>query len=205
MTYQTLNPLAEYRLNLTSRPAEFYPHAAEQGWLVLDAPYQRGQVWTTSQKMALIRSFMIGVPVGAVIVNDRARGKWTGGEGPDPHLQPLAVIDGVQRISTVLAWYASQLPVPASWWHPDAIDNPIDTEDGLYITYSGLTLPWQRRSGRWIVPTCEASLESLEAEAEVYLLVNGGGTPQTDEDMARAAKIATSKTTTEDHSKGDPR
>jgi hypothetical protein len=36
----------------------------------------------------------------------------------------------------------------------------------------------------------EAKLPSLRAEAELYLLVNGGGTAQSDEDTARAATIA---------------
>jgi hypothetical protein len=36
----------------------------------------------------------------------------------------------------------------------------------------------------------EQQLPTLEKEAEIFLLVNGGGTPQTDADMAKAARVA---------------
>ena len=34
--------------------------------LDLNPPYQRGRVWTTDQKIALVRSWLIGVPTGRV-------------------------------------------------------------------------------------------------------------------------------------------
>jgi len=40
-----------------------------------------------------------------------------------------------------------------------------------------------------LLPLIEVKLPDLRAEAELYLLVNGGGIMQTDEDMERAARV----------------
>lgn len=40
------------------------------------------------------------------------------------------------------------------------------------------------------MPVAVGKLNSVKEEAAVYLRVNGSGTPQSDEDMSRAARIA---------------
>ena len=62
--------------------------------------------------------------------------------------------------------------------------------DGPYVTYLGLSLPGQRfMANNALLPLIEVKLPDLRAEAELYLLVNGGGIMQTDEDMERAARV----------------
>jgi hypothetical protein len=67
-----------------------------------------------------------------------------------------------------------------------------DTDDGPYVRYTGLTVPGQRLfANRALLMIAETKDCATEAdEARFYLLVNGGGTQQTDADMANAARVA---------------
>ena len=37
-------------------------------WMDLNAPYQRGSVWTLDMRRNLIKSLLMGLPVGSIIV-----------------------------------------------------------------------------------------------------------------------------------------
>jgi hypothetical protein len=188
MTKQTTAPLEELRLYATARNARDLANMVADGLMTVDTPYQRGPVWTLDQRQALIRSFMQGIPVPAIVVNTRAYVYgWEGDEAAS-----YAVIDGKQRMLTVIAWFAGDFAVPASWFNPEHVETTEDTDDGPYVRFTGLTVVGQRKQSiaRFLMPMCEAKLPNVRAEAEVYLLLNGGGTPQTDEDMDRARAVA---------------
>lgn len=164
----------------------------------LDAPYQRGAVWTIDQQRALVKSLLMGLPIGSVIVSALPYR-----EGREASYR---VVDGKQRILAIRAWMGGQVDVPGWWFRPEQCE--YRERD---VTFPDLTLPGQRRfqnamapalqfdaervwlgrdaggNGRWARRT-EAQM--VVAEAELYLLINGGGTDQTDEDMARAARAA---------------
>lgn len=192
-TLQTTEPLPDYRLSASNRTAR------EVGTTMLpmmdlDPPYQRGSVWTTDQRMALVKSWIMGVPIPSVILNDRGTAAWTQNQGGDVYSTSLpiwGVVDGKQRIETAAEWFGDKLAVPASWFPADRVDLAHDTDDGPYVSYNGLTLPGQRlMANSSLLPVVTSTLPRLEAEAELYLLVNGGGTAQTPQDMARAARVA---------------
>jgi hypothetical protein len=90
-------------------------------------------------------------------------------------------------------WFNGQLAIPASWigdqWIRDDVQ-PVDYGDGPYVTVNHLTETGQRKvSSRMQLPVVTARVDSLEAEAEIYRLVNAGGTAHTSADLAAAAKI----------------
>lgn len=181
MTRQTTTPLARVPMNTYNRAAEHLADQIRNGQIDLNPPYQRGEVWTEDQQVALIFSLMSGLPIPTLILNQRET---------DP---PYAVIDGKQRLTAVAAWFGGELAVPASWFRDGMVATPVDTEDGPYVTFDGLTDLGQRYASRMVLPVGEAMLPTVQAEAEVYLLVNGGGTPQSDADMANAARVADGK------------
>ncbi|MFD4596739.1 DUF262 domain-containing protein [Streptomyces sp. NPDC058464] len=195
MTRQTGLPLEHLSLNVADRQAREIARSFTEFGLDLNPPYQRGRVWTEDQKIALIRSWLTGTPTGVVIFNDRATVEWKAANGHDPteHDEPIyACIDGQQRISTAREWFAGELAVPASWFPGEDVTAPEDTDDGPYVRWSGLALPRQRHfANRAHLTVATARVATVQEEAAIYLLVNGGGTPQTDADMARAARIAT--------------
>lgn len=195
MTRQTATPLVHLGLSASDRQVrELARSFRETFGLDLQPPYQRGRVWSEDQKVALIRSWLTGTPTGVVILNDRTTTEWVDANGYDPVERGEAMyacIDGQQRISTAIDWFNDQLAVPASWFDTEDVTTTEDTVDGPYVRWSGLTLPRQRHfANRAQLAVAVARVATVQDEAAIYLLVNGGGTPQTDSDMNNAAKIA---------------
>lgn len=188
MTRQTSAPLEHTHLASTLRQARELARNAVRGDIDLDPPYQRGQVWTEDQRIALVRSWLLGLPTGVVILSDRAHAAWT---GPDPDAvggAVWAVVDGKQRLSAAVAWFDDGFAVPASWIAPEFINHTSDTANGPYVYFSSLTVAGQRWFvSRALFAVAEfRSAATIHDEAEIYLLVNGGGTVQTQADMQRA-------------------
>jgi hypothetical protein len=196
MTRQTAAPLEHASLNPSARQAREIARTVTEGHLLLSPPYQRGSVWTTDQRIALVESWLRGLPVGVVILADRATEEWrTANPGRDPYETGgafWAVIDGRQRLTTACMWFAGEFAVPASWFPTDRIEFTEDTCDGPYVRYTGLTVPGQRifaNRAQFMVAETKACATEAD-EARFYLLVNGGGTQQTEADMANAARVA---------------
>lgn len=189
-TRQTDSPVEHVSLNATNRPAEFFADQVQRGQMDINPPYQRGDVWTEDQRIALIYSFLSGTPIPAIILNDRTYGRWARSESPYLY----AVIDGKQRILTVIAWLNGELAVPASWFPAEFVETTEDTDDGRYVRFTGLTRVGQRfAERRAALPCAEGRLDSIEDEARVYLLVNGAGVAQTAADLANALRVAEGK------------
>lgn len=170
------------RLNLQSynfTVREFYLRDGEPTRWELNAPYQRGLVWTEEQNRNLIKSLLQGIPVGVIFSNRR---------GHDPML-PSFVVDGQQRISAIRAFREDRLAVPAEWF---AEADRIDVALRGWVRYSNLSRSARIHFDGSTLAVSESTLPSVDAEAELYLLVNFGGVPQTEEDRERAAGIAAS-------------
>lgn len=194
MTRQTAAPLEHLNLNAADRQAREIARLFTEFGLDLNPPYQRGRVWTEDQRVALIRSWCTGTPTGVVIFNDRSAPEWKEANDYDPTERGEAIyacIDGQQRISTARDWFGDELAVPATWFAAEDVQQAENTADGPYVRWSGLTLPRQRHfANRAHLTVATARVATVQEEAAIYLLVNGGGTPQTDADMANAARIA---------------
>jgi hypothetical protein len=191
-SHQVNTPLPDYRLSASNRSAQEVA-GTMFSQIDIEPSYQRGAVWVTGQRIALVKSWIMGVPIPAVILNNRDTPEWRTNEGDAVYqgeAPTWAVVDGKQRIMTARLWFSGDLQVPASWFPVDRVARATRTNDGPYVTYRDLTPTGQRVIGRAQLPVIEAKLPSVRAEAELYLLVNGGGTGQTPEDMARAGRVA---------------
>lgn len=189
MTLQSSAPLVHQSLDASARQARELARLHRTGELILDAPYQRGAVWSTDQRRNLIRSWLLGLPIPAIILNDRGTESWAVANGAQE--QVYAVIDGKQRLESAIAWFTGQLDVPASWFEPDAVERTRDTDDGPYVTFDELTLPGQRwTTNRALLPVASAKVSSVAAEAVIFGLVNGAGVPQDEDTLERARSIA---------------
>lgn len=163
------------RLSYTSgaRNLGAVANMARHGELILDPSYQRGSVWTNDQRVALVRSILSGIPIGAVFLNTRS----------DP-AEPHRVVDGRQRIEAIRDFVAGQVRFPAEWIAPADIAGAPDAE-GL-ICFTDLALPRQRviRMSSQIA-VYETALETEDEERQLFELINFSGTP-----MAPAAEPA---------------
>lgn len=191
MTFQTDGPVREIPMTATGRAWGDLVHQVQAGDISYDLPYQRGAVWTNEQRIMLVYSILSGTPVPALVFNLRPHSMWFGRGGEQ--LPIVAVIDGKQRIMAVRMFMEGELAVPSSWFPADRVEVTEDTEDGPYVRYMGLSRVAQRFFENTPVSVVEARLKSVAEEAGVYLRVNGSGTPQTTEDMTRAAGIAEPK------------
>lgn len=193
MTRQTNAPIQAYESQSSARSAREIARIFTESDGDLSPKYQRGSVWTNDQRIGLVRSWLMDVPIPAIIINDRIFGPWPDG-GPDGTPQggySYSVIDGKQRIETAVAWFSGGFAVPASWFPADVVEQTEDTDDGPYVRYTGLVRPEQRHQAlRFQLPTVEARVATIEDEASLYLLVNGEGTPQTEQSMKDAARVA---------------
>lgn len=187
MTRQTRTPLTRLPTTASLWTIEEYTGRIRRGEMLLDPPYQRGPAWIDQQRVDLMRSWLQGVPVPAVVLNERTHPTW---RHTDRELRvTYAVVDGRQRLATALAWQDGDLAIPASWLPADWIHTTEPTGDGPYVRITGLYHP--RRVGRLVdLPCVRAQVPTLAAEAALYLLVNGAGTPQSTVDLARAAAVA---------------
>jgi len=192
--------LGEWSLENLSRPAEtFYGHIkntnnADQ-W-DLTAPYQRQSVWSDEQRRNLIKSMIMGLPIGTVIISKLP---------PNRELS-YRIVDGKQRIETIQQFAGNKFSVPGWWFAARAL---IDGEQARprNVFYRDLTGFGQRSIDFATLPSLEfdvtrvwnpATREAestpetgwVAREAELFLLVNFGGVDQTDADRARAVNVA---------------
>lgn len=185
MTFQTQAPIAHRSLPVTTRQAREIINFREYG-LDLNPRYQRGSVWTTEQRVALIRSWLAGVPVPAVTINDRSRDFEGDGEFT------YAVIDGKQRIETAIEWLEGRLAVPASWFTAEDVEQTVETDDGPYVTFEGLSksarLDFVLSKAK--LPMIETRVTTIAEEAALYVLLERSGTPQTEADVQRAQTVS---------------
>lgn len=196
MTRQTSAPLDSLCSSTSDRSAHEFANLVGSLDLDIRPPYQRGRVWSKDQRIALIRSWLTATPTGVVILNDRATLEWVEANGRDPSAtgEPVyACIDGQQRISAAIDWFGGVFAVPASWFAAEHVLVSEDTDDGPYVKWSGLSESRRRifkNRARFAVSTARAA--TVQEEAAIYLLVNGGGVPQAEADMSHARGIATS-------------
>ena len=160
----------------------------------LNAPYQRGSVWTVEQRRLFINSILCGFPIPGVFVAELPYG----GEFS------YRVIDGKQRIETIRMFANNELTVPSAWFDPKQLSS-----DNEYVTFDecqghpeirrfrNKQLPshefdpsrsFDHETRTWIETTDPA--EHLRIEADLYMRLNNGGTPHTDADLEVAAKIS---------------
>lgn len=141
----------------------------------LETPYQRGSVWDEPRRQALIRSMLMGLPVGSVVTNKRGY-----------HLQKAyAVVDGKQRIETLRAFENDEFAVPRHWFEDRFLDEPDSSDPD--VRFSELSEIGRRHWQSRPLPALEANVKTVGEEAEIYRLINTGGVDQTAEDLDKAA------------------
>ena len=180
-----MEPLKHRTINSSARSLADLVHAMDTGDLDLDPPYQRGDVWTVQQRVNLIKSILLGVPIAAVVISNRGdNGWWTGKvNANDPY---YACIDGKQRLTSVSWFMKSDFLVPA-WWFDGRWLEPTGYE---HVAYKELTQAGQRFfRNQAILPVAEAKLRDMAEEAEVYDLINSAGTAHTDGDLVAARQM----------------
>lgn len=161
-------PLPTLRLYQSTRQVALFAMMVRDADIDLNPPYQRGDVWGLKRRQNLIKSLLIGVPIPSIVLNDRHRAEYKGRNS-----RQYAVIDGKQRITTILMFMGGALCVPGEWFPRD--HKPLDLE---YVSFNELSQLGQRNFKGITIQVAEAVIDTLEGEREVFDLINFGGLRQ---------------------------
>ena len=164
MKTKTQKPITRYLLQATYRPCDFILYWLNSDSVDFSPPYQRGDVWGNLRKINFIKSMLMRIPIPSIIVNDRWKAGWD---------EKYAIIDGKQRLTSLVDFFQDRLKVPAIWF---------DIAGGGDIVFSQLNAPEQRRFKNIPLAICEGSLKSIKEEKVVFELINFGGVPQGETD-----------------------
>lgn len=171
-----LNGLEKIDFRNTNRPLDVILHwrkdSGREG-LLLDPPYQRGDVWGLKRRRNLIKSLLMAIPIPSIIVNQRLETNTWGND------YRIAVIDGRQRITTVFKFVDGEFSVPADWFSKNDL---IESQNGE-VFFHGLSIYRRRKLLNGAVPFCEARAETIEQEQHIFDLVNFGGLAQGEVDQ----------------------
>ncbi len=166
-----------YRINNSARSLDFFlDRDPDDPRFDMDQPYQRGVVWGLKRKQNLIKSVLMGVPIPAILINNRFDAKFSHPDYSRDRCWAYAIVDGKQRVSTFQQFVANRFPVPLEWFQ-DMGRGPI--------FYGQLSLANQRHVRNNSIPVAEGFFKTLEEEQELFDLINFGGLAQgeTDEDL----------------------
>lgn len=167
--------LPAYTLRSRSLPIDFFVDRLGSGRMVDDMDYQRGHVWSLERKQNLIRSVLMGVPFGAVTLNDRAVARFA--DPDDPRGDVFALIDGKQRVAALVGFMAGEFTTPAGWWSAADVDQH-ERLDVPHVGWGQLTARGRRRIADVALPVWVAQVSSVADERTIFDLVNFGGVPQ---------------------------
>ena len=181
-----ITPLAPLRLNHHTRSLEHFTGDNRRDRFIMNQPYQRGSVWDETRRRNLIKSLLLGLPIGAIVTNDRG---YQADNAPD-----TAIIDGKQRVEALWAFVDSELPIPAGWLDARFVEatEPMNFEghtvDG--VRFRDTSLPFQRKFTNCPISALEAQLPGERDEAEVFVLINAGGIAQDEETIQKARELS---------------
>ncbi len=156
-------------ISTTNRALTCLLHWNQEDVLLLSPPYQRGDVWGPIRRSNLLFSIFTGIPIPSLIINDR----WNAGWHSSIDGKMYAVIDGKQRITTILDFFRDALSIPGEW---------VGSKE-KEVFFSELSPVIQRGMKNYSIGISEAQLKTLEDEKKVFELVNFGGVPQGESDF----------------------
>lgn len=120
--------------------------------------YQREFIWKKSQQSRFIESILLNLPVPYIFVADIGEGKYEG---------RLEIVDGSQRIRTLVAFMQNQLQLFGL--------KKITKANGFF--FSDLSIPRQLRFQRKTLRTIELTDKTdEEVRREIFDRLNSGGT-----------------------------
>lgn len=130
--------------------------------LELDPDFQRAHVWTREQQAAYVEYILRGGEVAKDIIFNAPDWPATRAD------QKIVLVDGKQRLEAVRAFLRDEVEVFGAKYS--------EFEDGLRVTMARFNFRF-------------CSLASREELLELYLSINAGGTPHTQEELRRVRDL----------------
>ncbi len=115
--------------NSTEHPLSWFRDRYRENSLKIKPPYQRKPVWAARQKCYLVESILIGLPVPEIYVQQTT--------SPDGETS-YAIVDGQQRIRTVLQFVGSETDPDAQEFNKFILDKLDDTSKWKNLAFADL-------------------------------------------------------------------
>lgn len=131
----------------------------QEGHLYTTPDYQRGRVWTDAQASAFMGYFLGSGQIPPLVCQE-----W-------PTQEQWEVVDGLQRMTAIHRWAAGEIPATLEGFPPFFLSDFSEDD--------------QRRVMRTLIPIQFIYAASRRQVLEIYLRLNGGGTPHTPEELDR--------------------
>lgn len=158
--------IRKYHVDNTNRSLDFFlDRDPEEPRFDMDQPYQRGVVWGLKRKQNLIKSLLMGIPIPAIVINDRFGAKFSHPGYDRDRNWMYAIVDGKQRVSTIQSFVNNEFSIPAEWIEDNAVGD---------IYYKDLTVPMQRNFRNHAIPVAKGQFTTLAQEQELFDLINFG-------------------------------
>lgn len=132
-----------------------------KGGLNLDPDYQREHVWTREQQTAYVEYALMGGETGRTII-------WNNPTWNQSFEAPTELVDGKQRLEAARAFLRNEIPAFGTLLK--------DYEDKL-----------PAMDPRFVFQVCK--LKTREEILRLYLNINAGGTPHTQEELDRVRSL----------------
>lgn len=159
-------PAGSYKVNVPIRHVEneldYYLHECN---LQMNPDFQRGHVWTTRQQISYVEFLLKGGRSARTIYFNCP--SWQGYQPKDSEYNDFVCVDGLQRITAILAFLHNEIPVFGFYYK--------DYEDKIPFSIDLIF-----------------NINDLKTKAEVlrwYIEMNSGGTPHTDEEINRIRSL----------------
>lgn len=156
-----LFPQACYEIDVMWQYLERQIESEQKQGLDLDPDFQRAHVWTDAQRTAYLEYSFRGGEVGRSIICATSNWQIT----PTPN---YVLLDGKQRLESVRKFLRDEIEVFGC----------------RFSTFRGNPRLMQFRF-KWRVIECKTRADILRT----YLNLNGGGTPHTEEDLAKVRSL----------------
>ncbi len=138
------------------------------GDIDLAPDFQRQRVWGTRQKVRLIESVLLRIPLPAFYFSADKAGR-------------LSVVDGVQRLSTLHDFFGGQFPLTENdleYLSVDALRRRGSDGEPSHCYFADLDSPWTRRMRQTQFATYVIDPQTPEqVKFDIFKRINTGGSP----------------------------
>jgi hypothetical protein len=134
--------------------------------------FQRDKVWRPRQKVRLIESVLLRIPLPAFYFSADAKGR-------------LSVVDGVQRLSTIHAFVKGEFGLATSDLEYLKVSDLSETLGGLAVcNYADLSPQWRRRLAQTQITANVIDPQTPEqVKFDIFKRINTGGSPLSSQEI----------------------
>lgn len=139
-----------------------------EGGIDLAPDFQRNRVWSEKQRVRLIESVLLRIPLPAFYFSADQNGR-------------LSVVDGVQRLSTIEAYVNGRFPLTRKaleYLDVSSLKQPIFRNVDDKCWYRDLDAPWRRRLNQTQITANVIDPQTPEqVKFDIFKRINTGGSP----------------------------